>query len=108
MIPIEVKAQNAGLVVRRHNGSINFEYFELSPTNQEALIAKGRLVRSFTAYASMLSRACFQEAALRVTLAQAIAKLACQPTPGFQSQVRKANQNHNEMRDTTNPGVVRN
>ncbi|KAF2007622.1 hypothetical protein P154DRAFT_593169 [Amniculicola lignicola CBS 123094] len=108
LIPVEIKAQNAGLIVSRHQDSIVFESFELSPTNHEALAAKGRLVRSFPAYASMISAELFQEADLRITLAQTIAKLASQPAPGFQPQVRKAKQNHDEMRDTTHPGMVTN
>ncbi|KAF2175401.1 hypothetical protein K469DRAFT_610925 [Zopfia rhizophila CBS 207.26] len=75
VIPVEIKAHNAGLVVSRHKDSIVFECFELSPTYQEALAAKGRLVRSFPAYASMLSTEHFQETALRATLTQTVTKI---------------------------------
>jgi hypothetical protein len=107
-IPVEIKAQNAGLFVSRCQDSIVFESFELSPTNQETLSAKGRLIRSFPAYASMISAEFFGEADLRATLAQTIAQLASQPAPGFQPRVRKAKQDHDEMRDTTHPGMVTN
>lgn len=108
MVPVEVKAQNAGILISKDKHSIVFESFELSPTNQESVAAKGRLVRSFPAYASMISIEAFQDIDLRASLAQAIAKLSSQPASGFQPQVRKAKQDHDEMRDTTHPGMVTN
>lgn len=105
---LEIKAQNAGILISKRKDSIIVESFELSPTNQDAIAAKGRLIRSFPAYASMINVASFQEEGLRATLAQTIAKLSSQPAPGFQPQVRKANQYHDEMRDTTHPGMVTN
>jgi hypothetical protein len=105
-IPIEIKAQNAGILISRHDNSIVFESFELSPINQETMIAKGRLARSFPACAASLSMEIFGEAELRVSLARTIANLTSQPAPGFQPQVIKAKQSHDETRDTTNPGMV--
>ncbi|KAF2726475.1 hypothetical protein EJ04DRAFT_571236 [Polyplosphaeria fusca] len=105
-IPIEIKAQNAGIFISRQYSSIVFESFELSPTNEETMTGKGRLIRSFPACAAMLNMETFRQADLRVTLARTIANLASQPAPGFQPQIRKAKENHDEMRDTTHPGMV--
>jgi hypothetical protein len=107
-ISVEIRAQNARIFVSKHKDFIVFESFELSPTDKEVLAAKGRLVRSFPAFASMISAELFREADLRATLAQTIAKLASQPAPGFQPQIRKAKQDYDEMRDTTHPSMVTN
>ncbi|KAF2706566.1 hypothetical protein K504DRAFT_492980 [Pleomassaria siparia CBS 279.74] len=105
-IPLEVKAQNAGLVISRQGQSVIFESFELSPSNHAVFATKGRLVRSFPASASMVSLDQFQEDGLQGTLARTIATMDFQPALGFQPQVRKSGRDQGEWRDTTNPGMV--
>jgi hypothetical protein len=52
MVPLEIKAQNAGLILSRSADSIAFEPFELSPVNGAAIGTAGRLVRKFPGGAS--------------------------------------------------------
>jgi hypothetical protein len=105
-VAIEIKAQNAGLLLSKYQGSIVVESFELSPTNADVMATNGRLVRSFPASASKIKTELFRGTDLRATLAKTIARLASQTAPGFQPQARKAGQEHDEMRDTTHPGMV--
>jgi hypothetical protein len=105
-IPVEVKSQNAGLIVSRKEEFVIFQSFELSPLNADAMVANGRLVRSFPGAAARLKAALFEEEDLRMTLSKTIAKLASQPAPGFQPKIRKAQQKHDEMRDTPHSGMV--
>ena len=103
-LPLEIKAQNAGIIIRRYAGHLNFEFFELSPTN-EAAMNLGRLVRTFPGYASRIPIS-QMEPDLRKSLAGTIAKMTTQVASGFQPQVRKNNKMLDEDRDTTHPGLV--
>ncbi|KAH4108552.1 hypothetical protein HBI25_111470 [Parastagonospora nodorum] len=104
-VPIEIKAQNAALLVSRKANYIVFESFELSPTN-EAAMTKGRLKRVFPALASRIPVVQMQKEQLRKTVASTIAKLTTQEALGFQPKVHKACVAHDEARDTTNPAMV--
>jgi hypothetical protein len=105
-IPLEIKAQNAGLIVSRQEESIVFEPFELSPSNGAVYETKGRLIRQFPAPASKLSLHTFREKGLQDTLTETITKMDSQPQPGFQPQAQKAGQMQAEFRDTTHPAIV--
>ncbi|KAF2120460.1 hypothetical protein BDV96DRAFT_485186 [Lophiotrema nucula] len=105
-IPIEVKAQNAGIIVHREDSNVVFETFELSPANAQVYSTEGRLTRSFPACAVAVSIQRFQEDGLQTSLARTIAKMSSQSAPGFQPKVNKAGAKHDEQRDTTKPDVV--
>ncbi|OJD22618.1 hypothetical protein ACJ73_06032 [Blastomyces percursus] len=47
MIPLHIRAQNAGILISKVDNSVKFELFELSPLNQSVITTKGRLSRSF-------------------------------------------------------------
>ncbi|KAJ4362800.1 hypothetical protein N0V95_001292 [Ascochyta clinopodiicola] len=104
-IPLQVKAQNAGILISRENGQITFEFFELSPDNKNAML-NGRLIRSFPGFAAEVSASKLQEEGLTGMLANTISKMSTQAAPGFQPQARKAGRDHDEERDTTHPGMV--
>lgn len=104
-IPLEVKAQNAGILISSDGIDAKFEFFELSPLNESAML-KGRLIRSFPGLAACIPLAKLQEKGLQSMLADTLAKMSFQAAPGFQPVARKAGQYHNEDRDTTHPGMV--
>jgi hypothetical protein len=104
-IPLEIKAQNAGVLISSKNDQINFEVFELSPNNQSSM-SKGRLIRSFPGLAASVPISKLQEEGLQATLADTISKLSTQVAPGFQPKALKAGRDHDEDRDTTHPGMV--
>ncbi|KAF1930947.1 uncharacterized protein M421DRAFT_57599 [Didymella exigua CBS 183.55] len=104
-IPLEIKAQNSGILISRKDNYITFECFELSPTNNNAML-NGRLLRSFPGLAARIAIPKLQEPGLVHMLSETLAKMSTQVAPGFQPQVRKAGQNHDEVRDTTHPGMV--
>ena len=104
-IPLEVKAQNAGVLISSDESHITFEFFELSPDNKSAMF-KGRLVRSFPGLAASIPIARLQDKGLQNTLADTLAKMSTQAAPGFQPVARKAGRDHDEERDTTHPGMV--
>ncbi|KAG9202858.1 hypothetical protein G6514_003880 [Epicoccum nigrum] len=104
-IPLEVKAQNAGILISSDGTDATFECFELSPINKSAML-KGRLIRSFPGLAANIPVVQLQEKGLRQMLANTLAKLSTQTAPGFQPVAYKAGQYHDEERDTTHPGMV--
>jgi hypothetical protein len=89
-VPLEIKAQNAGLIITRGTDCIIFETFELSPLNEAAMGAVGRLVRTFPGSASSVPTCTMREQGFVDSLAFTLAKLSTQIAPGFQPQVRKA------------------
>jgi hypothetical protein len=97
MIPVEIKSQNAGLLIRRDHANIVFESFELSPTNEAAMKCEGRLQRTFPGLASKISISKMQEASLTQSLASTLANMTAITAADFQPQ---------ERADTIHPGLV--
>jgi hypothetical protein len=104
-LPLEVKAQNAGILISRDGGHMNFEFFELSPTN-EAATRSTRLLRTFPGYASRIAINKMRNSKLRKSIVNTIAKMATQSATGFQPQARKNGKDEDEDRDTAAPGLV--
>jgi hypothetical protein len=105
-LPLEIKAQNSGLLVHRCGDSIVFESFELSPVNNAAMSAVGRLVRAFPGSGSKITVSTMQDQAFRESLSNIIAKMSTQAAPGCQPQVRKNGCFEEEARDTAAPTMV--
>jgi hypothetical protein len=104
-VPLEVKEQNAGVLVSQCADRLSFEFFELSPTN-ESVMCSGRLVRFFPGYASKIPTSKMANMDLLKSIAGTIAKMGTQRAPGFQPQVLKNKKTMDEDRDTTHPGLV--
>jgi hypothetical protein len=104
-VPLEIKAQNACILISRYKEYLNFEFFELSPTN-EAAMRSTRLTRTFPGYASRIAVDKIMNPGLQKSIAGTIAKMATQSAPGFQPQARKNGKNEDEDRDTTAPDLV--
>lgn len=77
--PLEIKAQNAGLIIRRSGQDVMFESFELSPLNHAAMSSEGRLIRAFPDSATKISVAIMQNEDFRNSLARTIAGLRSSP-----------------------------
>ena len=85
---------------------VYFEAFELAACNESVMSTKGRLRRSFPGCAVEVKKSTFCENGFQATLAQAIAKMSHQAAPGLQPRVIKAGQLHEEIRETTHPGLI--
>jgi hypothetical protein len=105
-LPVHVREQNAGVLFSRHKDAIHVETFELSPRNEPVVTTMGRLIRTFPGPAIAMDLATFREPGLRKSLAQTLAKMSHQPVPGTKPKVAKAQQEHDEDRDTTHPKMV--
>jgi hypothetical protein len=92
-VPLLVRQQNAGILVKRLSDGLNFEFFELSPKNESAM-CPGRLVRSFPAYASKIPASKMGSADLRKSISGTIAKLTAQKAgPQEQDDGRRSRHN---------------
>ncbi|RMZ68305.1 very large low complexity [Pyrenophora seminiperda CCB06] len=107
-IPLEIKAQNAAVIISKQGVSADviFEVFELSPPNEIVMRTKGRLKRSFPTSACQITPEQLQEKGLIESLSQTLGKMSYQEAPELQPQTHKHGQDHVELRDTTNPGLI--
>ncbi|KAL5118323.1 hypothetical protein ACEQ8H_003833 [Pleosporales sp. CAS-2024a] len=103
---LEVKAQNAGLLISLRGDHVSFEPFELAPTNQVVMSTVGRLVRTFPGSRSRVPISVLQDADFRNSLAYTIAKMSTQTASGMQPRVQKMGRDHDEDRDTANPAMI--
>ena len=106
VLPVYIRAQNAGLLIIKTNHDVVLQAFELSPTNQSSMSTKGRLQRSFPSCAVAVGHEDFLADGFIATLSSMLAKLSNEAGPGMQPTVRKARQNHQEDRDTCSPALV--
>lgn len=105
-IPVFVGAQNAGLLVSKLPEAILFEAFEISPRNKDATVTRGRLKRTFPACGVSIPVSLFTTAEFRNAVASAISRMSWQSVSGSQPQVKKAQQMHAEVRDSTDPEII--
>ncbi|KAK2043072.1 hypothetical protein LZ31DRAFT_622187 [Colletotrichum somersetense] len=106
VIALNIRAQNAGVLITKADDSIHFESFELSPINEAVITTIGRLRRTFPGVGAVIGLEEFNEEGFKETLAATLAKMSDQPAPETQPRVKKAGQLHEESRDTTNPKML--
>ncbi|KAL4786748.1 hypothetical protein BJX76DRAFT_365241 [Aspergillus varians] len=106
VLPIHIRSQNAAVLMTKNHHAIHVETFELSPLNGAVNRTLGRLQRQFPGPTLSLDPATFNEPSLRDTIAETLAKMSHQSVPGTKPKVKKARQQHDEDRDTTNPKMV--
>ena len=90
----------------RDEKAIHVEVFELSPQNEAVYSTAGRLQRQFPGPSFMLDRATFNAPGFQDTLTNTLSTMSHQSAPGTKSRVKKAGQEHDEERDTTDPKMV--
>ncbi|CAG8237073.1 unnamed protein product [Penicillium salamii] len=105
-LPIYVREQNAGIIIGYKGVKTHIECFELSPANEAAMSTKGRLQRTFPGLTLAFDTCVFNEPGLLTMLAQTISRMSQQPVAGIKPKVRKAKQQHDEDRDTTDLKMV--
>ncbi|KAF7555952.1 hypothetical protein G7Z17_g1782 [Cylindrodendrum hubeiense] len=101
-----ITAQNAGVLVCKTIDSARFETFELSPTNVSVMATSGRLVRKFPATAIEISDDDFKDNKFLTAIAKTLTKMSHQPVQEMKGKAWKADQEHDEDRDTTDPRIV--
>ncbi|KAI8930715.1 hypothetical protein NX059_012324 [Plenodomus lindquistii] len=95
-VALQIAAQNAGVLIRRQANSLIFELFELTPTNEAAMV-KGRLIRTFPGFAAAIPVERISEPDLRQSLGDTLTKMTSQIAEAFQPTT---------SRNTPHPGLV--
>ncbi|KAJ6020467.1 hypothetical protein N7540_005971 [Penicillium herquei] len=106
VLPIFVREQNAGILMSQKNDKINIECFELSARNQAVIGTVGRLVRTFPGPGIAVKEVHFANPEFLDAIGQTVACMSHQPVTGTKPKAKKANQLHDEDRDTTDPVMV--
>ncbi|KAL6876310.1 hypothetical protein HDV57DRAFT_502181 [Trichoderma longibrachiatum] len=104
--PFHIRVQNAGVLLRREKEVAIFELFELSPTNQAVYATKGRLIRQFPATAISVPLDTFTDESFQKVLAKTMAKMSYEAVQEIIPKARKADQDHDEERETNDPRIV--
>ncbi|KAF2019066.1 hypothetical protein BU24DRAFT_439393 [Aaosphaeria arxii CBS 175.79] len=106
LIPIEVKSQNAGLLVRRYADTIEFHTFELSPADKAVTSTSGRLRRSFPARASQVSLNQICDPDLAAALAHTVSTLCSQFVPSLTWKAELTGDQPEKDMDINRSGLV--
>ncbi|KAH7176975.1 hypothetical protein EDB81DRAFT_898494, partial [Dactylonectria macrodidyma] len=101
-----VKAQNAGLLIRKSNDLTIFEAFELSPASEAVIMTRGRLVRQFPATAIEIPSDVYNDGAFKDVLIDTLVTMSHQVAREMKAEAKKAKQFHVENQDTTDPHIV--
>jgi len=78
VLVLHIRAQNAGMIIRRENEAYVFESFELSPTTDQVTTTKGRLVRCFPGPAIAVKNERVNDVSFRKAFAQCVLQLSDQ------------------------------
>ncbi|KAJ5735009.1 uncharacterized protein N7483_000134 [Penicillium malachiteum] len=106
ILPILVREQNAGILMSRKGDKVNIEFFELSARNEAVIETVGRLVRTFPGPGLAVDQVHFNNPEFLEAVGQTIACLSHQKVARTKPKVKKAQQLHNEDRDTTDPMMI--
>ena len=106
ILPLHIRAQNAGLIIRRFSDQYSFESFELSPTNGAVIGTVGRLRRCFPGAAIAIGQDRIADINFVEPLADLLARLDAQTPEEAMPIIRKANSEVVEIRDTSHPRFV--
>ncbi|KKZ67076.1 hypothetical protein EMCG_07247 [[Emmonsia] crescens] len=106
IIPLHIRAQNAGVLISKVDDSIDIEVFELSPCNEAVITTKGRLRRSFPGPSFSVGIDTFQRPEFQAMVAHTLAKMSYQPVVETMPKAKKAGRMHVEDRDTVHPKIV--
>ncbi|KAL2068505.1 hypothetical protein VTL71DRAFT_14842 [Oculimacula yallundae] len=104
---LHVRGQNAGLICRKMAEYFSFEAFELSPTTEAVVGAKGRLIRCFPGPAIKLDHERLEDQSFREALAQVLTSLDIDTPAEVYKVVSKSRSHHNiEIRESVHPRFV--
>ncbi|KAG7408180.1 hypothetical protein Forpe1208_v012432 [Fusarium oxysporum f. sp. rapae] len=103
---LHVAAQNGGVLVRKTITSAIFETFELSPANKAVMTTQGRLVRQFPANATEIPSLDFEDETFLSVFTKTLEKMSYQTVQETVHKARKAEQEHDEDRETVEPRIV--
>lgn len=106
VLAVQVRAQNATLVIRKTRENTVFECFEASALSDAVIGCEGSLLRTFPAHAVAIPTSIFESSRFRLGLAAALEKLDAEIIDEVMPDTEKANKKVTEVRETANPRLV--
>ncbi|MCJ1392993.1 hypothetical protein MMC18_005865 [Xylographa bjoerkii] len=106
ILPLHIRCQNAGIIIRRTSEEYAFEMFEISPTNEAVIGTKGRLRRCFPGPAMAIGQGRIADASFLDPIVDLLVKLDFETPHEALPTVRKAGSKVVEIRDTVHPRFV--
>ncbi|KAL8627825.1 hypothetical protein Q9189_006473 [Teloschistes chrysophthalmus] len=105
-LPIRVRAQNAGLIIRSTEQTTSLECFELSPQSEDVIKCHGSLKRTFPAHAVSIPREVATDPKFCNELFNFLSKVDREVVEDMMPKSTKAGSKWAEIRDTCHPGLV--
>ncbi|KAL8784895.1 MAG: hypothetical protein Q9213_003708 [Squamulea squamosa] len=105
-LPIRVRAQNAGLICRRHKDTLSIECFELSPRSGDVMRCSGSLRRLFPAHGVAIPIDVANDTQFRHEFFGMLARMDLEVVKEMMPVSQKAKVHCTESRDTCHPGLV--
>ncbi len=106
ILALHVRSQNAGLIVRRSSDQYSFELFEVSPTTEAVIGARGRLRRCFPGPAMVIGQDRIADASFLKPLTELLVTLDAETPQEVMPTTTKAHSKVIENRDTVHPRFV--
>ena len=106
VLVIPVRMQNACLIIRKIQGHVLFESFEVDPPNAEVMGTIGRLIRSFPGPAIKVPDASALDESFQHELASFLAQMDTDTLEESAPFTTKANSTVLEARDTADPHYI--
>ena len=106
VLTFHIRAQNAGLIIRRSPEHYSLESFELSPTTEAIITTRGRLRRCFPGPAVVIDQDRIADASFLEPLCELLVNFDAETPLEVLPTVEKAKSKVTETRDTINPKFV--
>lgn len=106
VLALHVRGQNAGLLIRRFSDQYSFESFEISPTTEAVVGARGRLRRCFPGPAVVIGQDRMADVGFLEPLVELLVKLDADTPEEVLPTATKAHSKVVETRDTVHPRFV--
>ncbi|KAL8827109.1 MAG: hypothetical protein Q9170_007144 [Blastenia crenularia] len=106
VLPIRIRAQNAGLLLRHVDTGISIECFEISPKAAAVVNCKGSLRRHFPAHGVTIPIETAANAEFRHELCVTLKRLDTEIVHDMMPKSQKAGSKWVEFRDTCHPALV--
>ena len=106
MLLFQLRAQNAGIIMRKRQTQVVFEISELSATAKAVMGTKGRLIRCFPGPAVAINSSKLAHPHFRKAIAQFLARLDTDTVEECQPISQKSKSVVSEVRDSNDPKLV--
>ncbi|KAL9602747.1 MAG: hypothetical protein Q9219_001590 [cf. Caloplaca sp. 3 TL-2023] len=106
VLPLKIRAQNAGIIIRQHSERTILECFELSSPSADVMRSMNSLQRTFPAHGLAMTTEITKDPKFCHELCNTLCKMDMEAVDEFMPAAYKAGSRHMEIRDTCHPRLV--